>query len=328
MLILYFVGTIALSTLVAAAPLLLLPWLPDDSHSIVVLATVASMLIVCGAVIPGALVPWLPRKTDDRVRALRRIVLTTGSTQAVGLATYIVCAAVVGAPAWVPLVVAGAAALLTAFSYGAGNALGRRPLMTDAAIEALGEGAHGVRRTLRLMTVVGASVAAATAALALALQSFLGRMDGRSVAAALLIAVTMGNLVAYCTSFPRYLNIVFALRAVTDGDSVRARRFARLIVRNKDQVLEPGEERQAVRWAMGMRLFLPLQGIQSAALLLGIGATQMLATFSGDGFTRSVAFWALAIMVLVAALIVPLTIRRYRRVDEYVRRNEHLLAAG
>lgn len=138
-----------------------------------------------------------------------------------------------------------------------------------------------------------------------------------TVAQLLLFALSFACLAAGGVAILSTLKWNRRLRDVTDRDPARLRRIGRVVLRKKQEELDPRDVTAATRYAAVISITMSFQLAYLVLLYAGIVLQQIntMAEGLGGGFS----IFLIALPVVVLAVILPLQVVRIRRARRYIR---------
>ncbi|MGN8050869.1 hypothetical protein ACTJKO_14395 [Curtobacterium sp. 22159] len=314
--LLYLLMILITTTLCLGAGLLVGLTFGGAPRGILVAAAVASPFLVVVPVVVGAFAAyWDPRSSTEARRYLGWWFLGAAAVDVVAAAVVVTAALAAQAPAWVPVLLVGGAAVLLAVARPLGTLFRRTEPPVVGPADAVLPDAQVIRRKVRAIAVtfvVSAAVATIGVALLAVLDDGHGSVPTQAVFLAGQLTFTATALATVIVSLP----FSHALRDTGGRDIGRLRRFGRVVLRGKALPLDDADERAALQYARLIPLVLQFQLVFTGLLYVAIAFQFVSSAVRGElGLLPAVTLPALAVVLLV---VVPLTVRRIRRAQAYV----------
>ncbi|GAA3338616.1 hypothetical protein GCM10017714_10640 [Curtobacterium pusillum] len=295
--------------------------LQDASRWLLVATAATTPFIVMGPAVIGAFAGyWDHRSSPESRRYLGWWFAAVIAVEVVAAVFIVLATLSARAPLWVPVVLVLGAAVLLAVARPLGALFRRteRPIPED-----LGPSVPDGSVVRRKLVVIGVTfvIAAAVATIGAALLTALG---GGRVEALTQTVLLAGQLTFTATAMATLFVALPFSRALRDAggrDIGRLRRFAKVVLRGKDLPLDGTDARGAVRYAQILPLVLQFQLGFTGLLYVAIVFQCLSYVVRGDLGLLPEVF--LAAIVVVLALVFPLTLRRIRRARRYVDRHVH-----
>lgn len=282
-------------------------------------ASIAAPFLVIGPVLIGTFAGYFDRRSSlESRRYLGRWFVGVVAVDVVGAVVIVTASASAGAPAWVPVVIVGGAAVLFAVARPLGSLFRRTEAPLADAAPGHVPGPDVIRRKVSAIAVTF-MVAAVVAAVGLALLVSLLGFRGADLAQVTLLAGQLTFSATAMAAIVVSLPITAALRATGGRDVGRLSRFAKVVLRGKDLPLDDAEARAAVDYARLVPLALQFQLAFAGLLYAAFGFQSVAELLRGALGVFPVVF--LIAMVVILVLTASSTVRRVRRARRYVERH-------
>ncbi|PJJ72802.1 hypothetical protein CLV46_2379 [Diaminobutyricimonas aerilata] len=281
-------------------------------------------VMVYGPLMLGSVAAWWRmRDASDAGRYYRLWLIWTAVASAVGAALVVVGGVLSGTAPWAVAIVIATGVVLLAVAVPLGDRVRRS---ADRHREPSAEhwtptGPGAVVRVVRitaitfaavlLVGVVGAAVLAAT-------------VDPDLFGDTVLLAVPLAFFGAGLACALAGLRVSKNLREAAAGDIGTLRKLMRVVLRGKPESLDDTEQVAAARYAAGIPIALGIQLAFLGLLYAGLVIQQVITLLGSDGGSP-MQLAILVLLVLMLAVVVPLTVVRIRRARRYAREHADLL---
>lgn len=322
-------STLVATVLVLAGTFVLVLVLPHHHGGLLLLGSLSITPLVYGPVLIGSLLTYYdPAKSAQSRKTFRRWWLVVVGIDVLAAIGIVVFAIVAPAPVWVPVAFIGTGALLFLIAWAVARPLRRYDERRADKVPAWAPISRD--QVLRKIVIVAVTFAASFVLLS-ALFEFLfsrGRGIKDGLGTALTFGLDFGFIAGAIACIFLTLSLNRQLRATSNGDLGTVRKFGRVVVRGKKDVLSDEERVPAVRYAAILSVSLPFTLAYITLLYAGI-ITQtvgMIVRAHGavDPFFGP---WYVVALVVILAVIYPVMIVRILRTRRYVREHSDLLEA-
>lgn len=319
-------ATVVSTALLAAGIVVLVLATPRGAGDLAVLGGASMSTLVYGPLILGSLLAYFdPRRSAAAKRSFTKwaaVVLGIEVVGAIGLVVYTVLA---HAAFWVPIVFVVAGVLLLAVAYLVAAPLRRYDERQDHKLP-LWSPVSRDQITRKIVRVALTFVVAFVVVL-LALLVLTHGLHGHEnwVALSLIFGFEFASISAGIACIIVVLPLNRQLRASVNRDLGTVRKFARVVLRNKNDELVDQERVHAARYAATLAVTLPFTLGYITLLYAGIITQSLWTAFNGDSISFLSGGYVVFLVVILFA-IYPLQIVRIRRARKYVRDHDDLLA--
>lgn len=314
----YLLMIVVVTALSLGAGLLVVLELHDASPGLLTASAVTVPFLVTGPVLVGCFAGYYDhRSSPEGRRYLRWWFLGIVAVDVVAAVVVVLATVSSRAPAWVPVVLIGGAAVLLAVARPLGDRFRRSEPSIERDVDDVLPRPGVVRRKVRTIAVTFV-VSAAVATIGVGLLSTIG--DGRrdDLLQSVLLA---GQLTFTATAFATAMVALpfgRALRDIGGRDIGTLQRLAKVVLRGKEIALDDRDQRSAVQYARLIPLSMRFQLASLGLLYIGLAFQFVSSALRGElGLLPAV---VLPLMAAVLLWAVPTTLRRMRRARTYADR--------
>ncbi|WP_425863836.1 hypothetical protein [Arthrobacter sp. TWP1-1] len=296
---------------------------PPGSIGLQMMAIFALAVMIYGPLVLGSLTSyWNVTKTEGSRSYYRRWLWAVTGLQILGTVAIIVFAVTLHSPWWLPCLFIAGGAALTVFAHFVGRFMLRNEEANPRQPSWAPVTRHEVRKKVAAVCITYFAVFAITAAaLAVVRASFDDPDFG--VAEQLLGALGFAWMGASAACVIASLSLNRRLKDAVDRDLGTIRKISKVVLQNKEIVLDHGEEVAAAKYAAVGPTVLAFMLAYFILLELGLGTIQVLRFTSGQADGWTIGYCAVLVVTLV--IVVPISAVRIRRARDYARAHEGLL---